>query len=215
MIFIERAATFLKDMLLLMAICFFSVTGALFAQQPNLAPANAPPTVGGLKVIVLEGQNGVNNIRAPMAMDLVVEVRDENDRPIEGATVNFQMPLMGPSGGFEGGVRNKETTTNAQGQAAATYTPNEELGRFTVQVKAMQTGKTGMTTIMQQNANTSEAGQTKSWLSRHKKIVIAAAVVAVGVGLAVGLTRGGSKSGASGGSGITITPGIPTVAGPQ
>jgi hypothetical protein len=205
-IFIERAATFFKDMLLLIAICF-SMTGALFAQQPNPAP------VGGLKVIVLEGQNGVNNTRAPMSMDLVVEVRDTNDRPVEGATVNFQLPLMGPSGGFEGGVRNKETVTNLQGQAFVSYTPNEEQGRFTVQVKATQGGRTGMSTIMQQNAMTSE-GQKRSWLGRHKKIVIIAAVVtAVGVGLAVGLTRGGSKSGSSA-SGISITPGVPTVAGP-
>jgi hypothetical protein len=211
-IFIERAATFLKGMLLLIAICFFSM-GALFAQQPNLAPANGVAPAGGLKVIVLEGQNGVNNIRLPMTVDLVVEVRDENDRTVEGATVNFQLPLMGPSGGFEGGVRNKEATTNLQGQAAVSYTPNMELGRFTVQVKASQGGRTGMTTITQQNSNASEAGQTRSWFSRHKKIVIAAAVVAVGVGLGVGLTRGGSKSGTNS-SGITITPGVPTVSGP-
>jgi hypothetical protein len=210
-IFIERAATFWKDMLLL-AICFFS-TGALFAQQPNLAPANAP-AAGGLKIAVLEGKNGVNSIRTPMTMDLVVEVRDTDDRPVEGATVSFQLPLMGPSGGFEGGVRNKDATTNVQGQASVSYTPNEELGRFTIQVKAMQGGRSGMTTIMQQNSST-EAGQMKSWLSRHKKIVIVAAVVvAVGVGLGIGLTRGGSKSG-SGVSGVTITPGVPTVAGPQ
>jgi hypothetical protein len=214
-IFLKRAATFLKDMLLMMMAIWFFSTGWLFAQQPRQAPANAPPLAGGLKIAVLEGQNGVNNIRMPMSVDLVVEVRDENDRPLEGATVNFQMPLMGPSGGFEGGVRNKETTSNVQGQAAVSYTPNEELGRFTVQVKAVQGGRTGMTTIMQQNANTSEAGQTKGWFSRHKKIVIAAAVLAVGVGLAVGLTRGGSKSGSSGGSGLTISPGVPTVAGPQ
>jgi hypothetical protein len=212
-IFIQRAAAFLKDtLLLLLAICF-SVTGALFAQQPNLAPVNAPPA-GGLKVIILEGQNGVNNIRMPASVDLVVEVRDDNDRTVEGATVNFQLPLMGPSGGFEGGVRNKESVTNVQGQASVSYTPNEELGRFTIQVKATQGGRAGMTTIQQQNANTSEAGQNKSWFSRHKKIVIAAAVVAVGVGLGVGLTRGGSKSGSSG-SGITIAPGVPTVGGPQ
>jgi hypothetical protein len=214
-IFLKRAATFLKDMLLMMMAIWFFSTGWLFAQPPRQAPANAPPLAGGLKIAVLEGQNGVNNIRMPMSVDLVVEVRDENDRPVEGATVNFQMPLMGPSGGFEGGVRNKETASNVQGQAAVSYTPNEELGRFTVQVKAMQGGRTGMTTIMQQNANTSEASQTKGWFSRHKKIVIATAVVAVGVGLAVGLTRGGSKSGSSGGSGLTISPGVPTVAGPQ
>ncbi len=207
MIFIERAATLLKGMRVLMAISF-SLTGALLAQQPNPAPAGA----GGLKILVLEGQGGVNNLRAPMAMNLVVEVRDENDRPVEGATVSFQMPLMGPSGGFEGGVRNKDATTNVQGQAAVSYTPNMEPGRFTVQVKAMQGGRTGMTTIMQQNSTTGEAIQTKSWFSRHKKIVIAAAVVAVGVGLGVGLTRGGS--GSSGGT-VTITPGVPTVGGPQ
>ena len=197
--------------MLLLAICFF-LTGALFAQQPNPAPANSPPA-GGLKIAVLEGKNGVNGIRTPMTMDVVVEVRDMDDRPVEGATVSFQLPLMGPSGGFEGGVRNKDATTNVQGQASVSYTPNEELGRFTIQVKAMQGGRSGMTTIMQQNAT--EAGQMKSWLSRHKKIVIAAAVVvAAGVGLGVGLTRGGSKS-SSGVSGVTITPGVPTVAGPQ
>lgn len=215
MIFIERAATFLKGMRVLMAICF-SLTGALLAQQPNLTPTGTVTGIGGLKILVLEGQDGVNNLRAPMATNLVVQVEDENDRPVEGATVSFQMPLMGPSGGFEGGVRNKDAASNADGQATVSYTPNMELGRFMVQVKAMQGGRTGMITIMQQNSNTGEAAQTKSWFSRHKKIVIAAAVVAVGVGLGVGLTRGGSKSGSSSGSGtITITPGVPTVGGPQ
>jgi hypothetical protein len=211
-IFIECAATFLKGMRMLIAICLF-LAGALVAQQPNLAPAGTVTGTGGLKILALEGQDGINNIRTPMSMNLVVEVRDDNDRPVEGATVSFQLPLMGPSGGFEGGVRNKDATTNVQGQAEVSYTPNMELGRFTIQVKAMQGGRTGMTTIKQQNANTNEAGQTKSWFSRHKKIVIAAAVVAVGVGLGVGLTRGGSKSGSS--SGITITPGVPTVGAPQ
>jgi hypothetical protein len=211
-IFLERAATFLKDMWLLMAICF-SMTGALLAQQPNLAPANAP-VLEGLKVLVLEGQDGVNNIREPMPMNVVVEVRDQNDRPVEGAKVDFQMPLMGPSGGFEGGVRNKEATTNIQGQAAVSYNPNMELGRFTIQVKATQGGRGGMTTVQQQNATTSVAGESKSWFSRHKKLVIVVAVAAVGVGLAVGLTRGGKSSSSSGSSGLTITPGVPTVAGP-
>lgn len=214
MIFIERAATFLKGMRVLIAICFF-LAGAVFAQQPNLAPAGTVTGIGGLKILVLEGQDGVNNIRTPMAMNLVVEVRDDNDRPVEGATVSFQLPLMGPSGGFEGGVRNKDATTNIQGQAQVSYTPNMEPGRFTIQVKAMQGGRTGMTTITQQNSNAGEGIQTKSWFSRHKKIVIAAAVVAVGVGLGVGLTRGGSKSGSGGGLTVTITPGVPTVAGPQ
>ncbi|SRR5579875_251806 len=196
-----------------MAICFFW-TGALLAQQPNPAPANAP-AAEGLKILVLEGQGAVNNIRAPMPVNVVVEVRDENDRPVEGAKVTFQMPIMGPSGGFEGGVRSKEATTNIQGQAAVSYNPNMELGRFAIQVKATLGGRGGMTTIMQQNATTSEVGQKgKSWFSRHKVLVIVIAAAA-GAGLGIGLTRGGSKSGSSGSAGITITPGVPTVTGPQ
>lgn len=212
MIFPRRAGTFVKDILLLTAISVF-LAGSVFAQQPNPAPANAPVSAGTLKILVLEGKDQVNNIRVPMPADLVVEVQDENDRPVEGAMVSFQMPLMGPSGGFEGGVRNKDTITNPDGQASVSYTPNMESGRFTIQVKAMQAGRTGMITITQQNSTTGEGGQTKSWFSRHKKIVIVGAVVvAVGVGLGVGLTRGGSKS--SNGTGLTITPGVPTVGGP-
>jgi hypothetical protein len=208
-IFLKRAASFSKAMRLLMAICVF--TTEAFAQQPNPAPTEAPAV--GLKILVLEGQDGVNNIRAPMPANIVVEVRDDNDRPVEGAKVNFQLPLMGPSGGFEGGVRNKEATTTIQGQAAVSYTPNMELGRFTIQVKAAQGGRGGMTTIRQQNASTSEAGQNKSWVRRHKVLLIVIAAAALGLGLGIGLTRGGKSSSSSGG--ITITPGVPTVTGPQ
>jgi hypothetical protein len=212
-IILGLAATFLKDMRLPMAICFL-LTGALLAQPPTPTPATAP-LPEGLKILVLEGQDNVNNIRAPMSVNVVVEVRDENDRPVEGAKVNFQMPIMGPSGGFEGGVRNKEATTNIQGQASVSYTPNMELGRFAIQVKATQGGRGGMTTIMQQNSTTSEAGGKKSWFSRHKVLVIVIVAAAAGAGLAIGLTRGGSKSGSSGGGTVTIAPGVPTVAGPQ
>jgi hypothetical protein len=196
----------------LMAIFVFQA-GALFAQPPNAAPANTAVVAGGLKILVLEGQDGVNNIRIPMPANLVVEVRDENDRTVEGAMVTFQMPLMGPSGGFEGGVRNKDAITNFAGQAAVSYTPNMEPGRFTVQVKTTQGGRGGMTTIMQQNATTSEAAHRKSWFSRHKVLIIVIAAAAVGTGLAVGLTRGGKSSSGSS-SGLTITPGVPTISGP-
>jgi hypothetical protein len=216
-IFRERIAIHTWRVILPIAIFFFWA-GALPAQQPKAPPANATPPSETLKVIVLEGQDKVNNIRVPIAVDLVVEVRDQDDRPLEGALVNFQLPLMGPSGSFEGGVRNKEAITNVQGQGSASYTPNMEQGRLTIQVKATLAGQTGMTSIMQRNSTENEPGQkTGSWIGRHKKLVILVAAGVVGGVLAGVLTRGGSKSSSSSGTSattLTITPGVPTVGGP-
>jgi hypothetical protein len=185
-------------------------------QQPNAAPANAPPLGAYLKILVLIGEDAVNYVRSPMPSDLVVEVRDQNDRPMEGATVSFQMPLMGASGSFDGGVRNKDFVTNVQGQATASFMPNMESGRYMVQVKAVLGGLSGMTTITQRNTMGNESAGGKSWIGRHKLLVIiAVAVVAGGVTAGILATRGGSKSGSGGGNTVTITPGVPTIGGSQ
>jgi hypothetical protein len=189
-------------------------------QAPAAAPANTVQVAGGaLKLTVLIGENAVNNVRAPMPADLVVEVRDPNDRPLEGATVTFQLPLMGPSGSFEGGARNQDVRTNVQGQAAVSFTPNTETGRMKIQVKAVAGGLSGMTTITERNGSVTETGGARkgSWFGQHKKLVIIGAlVVAGGVIGAILATRGSSSSTTSTPSGattITITPGVPTIGG--
>lgn len=217
MIFIHRAARHLKGVGLPIAIS--CLAGWLSAQQPNppaASAANAAPPAETLKIIPLEGQDQVNNIRMPAPVDLVVEVRDQNDRPLEGAKVNFQLPLTGASGAFEGGVRNKEVITNVQGQASATFTPNTEAGRLTIQVSASLGGQAGTFSIAERNATALEAAQkTGSWIGRHKKLVIVAAVAIVGgVVAAIVVTRGGSSSSSAAGT-VTITPGVPTIGGPQ
>jgi hypothetical protein len=204
-----------------MAICLL-FRGTIAAQQPpsttpaNAATTDAAPINEGLKIIILEGQDAVNDIRtAPMTETVVVEVRDQNDRPVENATVDFQLPLMGPSGGFEGGVRNKQVTTNVQGQASASFLPNMERGRFTIQVKATAGALTNTTTITQRNSTENEPAE-KRGIGRHKKLIIILAAVAAGAIVGVVLaTRGGSSSTGNGGGTVTITPGVPTVGGPQ
>ena len=208
----------------LITMCIFGA-GRLAAQPPAPAPTPAPApapantpqaAAGTLKIIALEGQNAVNDVRAPVPTDLAVEVRDLNDRPVEGATVTFQLPLIGASGAFDGGVRNKDVPTNVQGQAVTTFTPNMEIGRMTIQVKALAGGLSGMTTITERNGLGTETAQKGSWIGRHKKLVIIAAVAAGGIIAAIVLTRGGSSSSSSTSSGttsITITPGVPTIGG--
>jgi hypothetical protein len=205
----------------LMTMCVFGASRlSAQAQAPAPPPANTVQVASGtLKVLVLLGENSVNDVRTPMPTDLVVEVRDQNDRPVEGATVTFQLPLMGASGSFDGGVRNLDVRTNVQGQAATSFTPNTERGRMTIQVKAVAGGLSGMTSITERNGTETQTGGGRkgSWIGQHKKLVIIVALAAAG-GIAAGiaLTRGGSSSSSSTSAGttsITITPGVPTVSG--
>ena len=59
---------------------------ALDAQQ---APA--------LKIVVLEGEGGVNIIQQKTAVRPLVEVRDRNNLPVAGASVTFSIGGGGPA----------------------------------------------------------------------------------------------------------------------
>jgi len=81
------------------------------AQQPaatetQATPAPTPPaaTLESLKILVLQGQNAVNNVTSGAATMPVVEVHDENDQVLEGADVTFELPATGPGGTFPGGL---------------------------------------------------------------------------------------------------------------
>ncbi|MGB9604559.1 MAG: hypothetical protein ACPL88_01615, partial [Bryobacteraceae bacterium] len=115
--------------------------------QPAEAPARPEPP-GILKVVVIEGEGAVNNIRTRSAVAPVVEVRDENDKPVVGAEVVFQLPPAGPGGVFHGWMRTQTVRTNEQGRAAASgYTPNDQPGRFNIKVTATLGNKTGSAVI--------------------------------------------------------------------
>ena len=57
----------------------------------------------GLRVYVLEGKAAVNFIPSRKGTTPVVEVRDENELPVENASVEFRLPENGSGGEFEGG----------------------------------------------------------------------------------------------------------------
>ena len=105
-----------------------------------------------LKIIVLEGEGAFNNIRRRLARDLTVEVRDEENLPVRGARVEFELPEVGPGGVFPGGVRNFVATTDIHGRASSTgLRPNSTEGRFRIRVTASLAGKTGTAVVSQSN----------------------------------------------------------------
>jgi len=195
------------------------------APTPAPAPAPAPlPTIEGLKVVVLAGREEVNDIQRKVMAPLVVEILDQNDRPVEGAEVIFRFPLEGPSATFAGGRTSLSVRTNGQGEAAATnWMANSQTGRFQVHVNASYGNQVGQTTFSMSNAtkvNRSNASVLGPGGEKHAgwfsptwvKIAVAAGGAALVAGIILA-TRGGSSK--SSGATVTISPGSPSIGGPH
>jgi hypothetical protein len=153
----------------------------------------------------------------------VVEVRDENDRPIENAEVTFRLPPSGPGGSFPGQKFSRTVRTNPQGQAALTgFTPNHELGDFGITVTATYGTLMGRATIHQTNeARVNSAAGTRingGFLNKWGKWkwIIAAGLTAGAVVGIVLATRGGSSTAASSSpTTVIISPGPIVIGAPQ
>ena len=92
------------------------VVAALMTASPCMEAAGAAPK---LRIVIVEGEGATNNIRQRTAREPVVEVIDENDRPVSGASVVFLLPDKGASGVFADGSTRLRVLTDENGRAAA------------------------------------------------------------------------------------------------
>ena len=194
-----------------LVVAGFLLTGTTSAQAISDRRTSSEPTGKSLHLVVLQGLAAVNDLRTPTTTMLVVEVRDENYLPLEGATVEFEFPATAPSGSSEGGVRIKKAITNAQGQAFTTFEANPAAGRFSIEARATFGTRTGMVTIMQPT----KPAQGRMWINRHKTLAIVIAVGVAGAATAAILTTRGGAASPSSKPTVTITSGIPTFGSPQ
>jgi hypothetical protein len=179
------------------------------AQQAPLQPA-APPQA--LKVVVLAGENEMNDLGNGVMAPLVVQVLDQNDQPVEGAEVIFRFPLDGPSARFANDQTAQTTRSNATGQArAAGWTANNQVGAFRVQVTALRGGEQGQASVAMNNvtriADVEPVRQRRWWTSKWAIVAYIAGAAALGTGIVLA-TRSNPPT-------ITATPGTPTIGGPQ
>ena len=192
------------------------------AQQPQPAlgvkteaPKPQAPPGPPIKIIVVEGEGGINSIRSRTAKPIVVEVRDTSDKPVADAEVVFQLPSVGPSGSFNGWMRTQTTRTDTQGRAGTNgYAPNDQEGRYNIKVMAAAASQTATLVVGQSNARGSgkDAPEAKS---SHKALWIALGVLgAGGVAIAVAATRGGNGTTTTVNP-VTISAGPVTVGGPR
>ncbi len=185
------------------------------AQPPQQASQPAVPqsVPSVLKIVMLEGNNSTNSIPLGRSVTPIVEIRDDNDFPVEGATVVFTLPETGPSGVFPGNRTSLTTRSDARGQAAAPFMVTGTPGKFRIQVRAAAGNRKGEAWIDQTNTTGAYIGAAiarKPWYKNWKIWAIVGGAAAGGG--AVALTRGG---GSSSSPGITITGGGPIFGGPR
>jgi hypothetical protein len=165
-----------------------------------------------LVINILEGEGALNDVRAGTAREPIVQVKDENNKPVAGAVVLFTLPNSGPGGVFVDGTHVFSTTTDYAGRAMAqNFAPNNVSGSYEIQVNANFNGISAQTTIHQENISPGQESATQHAahaLSLKSILIIVGAVAAGGAAAALIATSGG------GSSPTTINPGTPVVGPP-
>jgi hypothetical protein len=159
---------------------------------------SASPVV--IQLRVTEGDGAVYAIGSRATRGLSVQVSDETGKPVDAASVSFQLPGDGSGGTFAGGGRTEIVTTKADGIATVWGMQwNRSPGVFEIKVTASKGQARAGVAVTQYLSDTVKAGGegtfTASHHSRIKWLIIAAAAgggAAAGIGL-----RGSSKSGAA------------------
>lgn len=186
--------------------------GAVFLLLINLCrmPAQTPPP--RLNIVIIEGQGAINNVKQRVNREPIVQVEDENHKPIAGATVVFFLPNQGPSGFFANGDKSLTVTTNVDGRATASaITRNSLAGQMVIRVTAAFAGQTATASITQTNVS----GASTGGLSTTAKVLIILGIAggAAAAGIVVA-TRGSSSSSTPVTPPISISAGTPTVGAP-
>ncbi|HEY7187839.1 MAG TPA: hypothetical protein VH436_14885 [Vicinamibacterales bacterium] len=138
------------------------VTAIVSAQQPQ-RPADASK---GLRIVVLEGEDAVNIVQQKTAVRPVVEVRDSNNLPVAGVTVQFTIARSGggAAASFANGQSVVTVTTDAVGRAATSPLQAIGNGAVRINVQATYQGQVATATVSQTNfasaAEAARAGRT-------------------------------------------------------
>lgn len=189
-----------------------------FPALPGLAQEQAKPK---LNIVVIEGEGAINNVRQRTAREPIVQVEDENRKPIAGASVTFLLPRDGAGVSMPDGSRSFTAVTDQNGRASLRgVRPNNLAGQFQIQVNASFQGMTASTVITQTNALAAAAaagaagGAGAAGISA-KLIAIIAIAGAAAAGGAIAATRGGDSPKNTPAPPIVVTPGTPSVGSPR
>ena len=186
---------------------------------PLSPSAIAQGTGAQLNLIIVEGDGAINNIRQRTARDPIVQVEDENHKPVAGAAVIFALPSQGASGTFANGSNTLTVMTDEQGRAVARgLRPNTVKGQYQIHVTASHNGQTANANITQSNAVVAGAagGAAAAGISGKLIAVLAIAAAAAAGGALYATHSGGNNNPAAATPTlVTIAAGTGTVGAPH
>jgi hypothetical protein len=193
---------------------FLRALGAVVLVTGIVSAANQK----ALQVNVIDGEGAFNDIKRGQVRTPVVEVRDDDGRPVQGAKVVFQLPDMGASATFGDNSRTLIANTDEQGRATAPgLKPNKTEGSYLINVTVSKDGAVGHAEIRQNN--TLAGGDQAMQSNGHGKLKILIAIAGAAGGAAIAAVRagGGSKSSSTTAAvpPTTLTVGAVTIGGPR
>ena len=196
---------------------------AVLISMPATPVVEAQAVAPLLNIVIVEGDGAINNIRQRTAREPIVQVEDENHKPVAGAAVLFALPGQGAGGTFAGGANTLSVVTDSQGRAVAHgFHPNQVQGQYQIHVTASNNGLTANTDIKMSNAVVAGAATAAATGISGKLILAIVIVAAAAAGGAYAATHSGSGNSATVAAGtstasspITITPGTGTVGPPH
>ena len=172
-----------------------------------------------LTIKILEGNDVINYFNQRTAQEPIVQVEDENRKPVAGALVTFALPGNGPSGFFTNAARTLSVTTDSNGQAVATgLRANGTQGQFQIAVNASYAGHVATTVIMQTNQKppaSLKSKTSKSGISGKAIAIVTVVAGAAAAGAVVALNHGKSSTPAGPPPSTTVTAGTTTVGPPR
>jgi len=210
--------------IILVATAAFCGSRAACAQAPGVTapPSQAPEVVApasaqpkGLFINIIEGEGALNDIRTRTAREPIVEVDDENHKPVAGALVLFAIDNGGSGSPFAtfSGANTISVQTDAAGRAVGRgFQITQHKGPYKINVRATKGELQADSVILQSNIEVllspSGAQTTAAVVAHHHWGWIIGGVAAAGAAAGILIATHSSSSP------TTVTPGTGTVGAP-
>jgi hypothetical protein len=140
--------------------------------------ALAQQTQAAFTIGIVQGEGAVNFINQKPEQVPAVKIEDSSGHALAGAKVSFEAPDSGPSATFKGALTYAAITGRDGTAKAAGFTPNAELGPFTVHVVAEYDGQRADTQVPQNNVAPPSQAKAKH---RHLALKIAIGLASIGL----------------------------------